>query len=513
MTYSLPSWTSTLRPHQLSGIEEILAAFDAGAKYVLLEAPPGAGKTLIADIVRQELDERAIYVCTNKSLQDQVECDFPAYPVLKGRDNYLSQRPPATCADCNKSETRACSYCEVPSACAYPTAKRRAAAAPCCVLNTSYFLSETNWTARSTFSGYPFVILDEADLLQGELSRHIEIPLTATLLADLKVKPVGKHAHRDKWQAWVTDDVLPALNKRIDGLRSLKDKATLQEERRLRSFLRIRSKLVGLTISANWVRTGWLDRECIFKPIEIDTLAKDALWRHADRWLLMSGSFLSPDMEAAWLGIPDGEWASVSIPSTFPAANRPVYPICKYSMSRSERDVSLPFVAGQLSQIMKRHPESRILVHVNSYQNARALHDLLQSSPRITSYFSARDRDRALRWYKKHPGAVLIAASMERGVDLPDEACDVCVVAKVPYPYLGDSQVSARMRLTNGRVWYSLETIRTVVQATQRGVRHVNDTCTTYILDKDWLRLYEEWGKYFPKWWKDAINFGSSGIR
>lgn len=515
MTYTLPSWTSALRPQQSSAVEDIKAAFDAGAKYVLLEAPPGSGKTLVADIVRQETGngKPAIYVCTNKSLQDQLERDFPQHPVLKGRDNYLSQRPPATCADCNKTESRPCTYCEVPSLCAYPVAKRRAKAAPCCVLNTAYFLSETNYTTNSSFTGYPFVILDEADLLQGELSRHIEIPLTAALLADLGIKPVGKHAHREKWQAWVTDDVLPALNKRIDGLRTLKDNATLQEERRLRSLQRIRSKLVGLTVSANWVRTGFLERECIFKPVEVDTLAKDALWRHADRWLLMSGSFLAIDYEAAWLGIPDGEWASVSVPSTFPAANRLVYSVCKYSMSRSEREASLPFIAAQISQIMKKHPTSRILVHVNSYQNTRDLYSLLHFSPRVLAYTNAKERGKMLRKYELTPGAVLIAASMERGIDLPDEACDVCIVAKVPYPYLGDAQVSARLRLTNGRVWYTLETIRTIVQATQRGVRHVNDHCTTYILDRDWLRLWEEWEKYFPKWWKDAVVFGSSGIR
>lgn len=513
MSYVLPPWAPTLRSHQAAAIEEVLHAYSQGAKYVLLDAPPGCGKTLVADIVRQELGVRkALHVCTTKGLQDQIMRDFPAHMVLKGRANYPSQTPPATAEDCNARDDHPCSFCPVPAMCAYKVAKVKAVSARCAVLNTSYLLAEANGSLRPAFSGYPFVVMDEADLLEDALGKYIEIPLTATLLDEIKVVPVGKHAHRDKWQEWVTDEVLPALLKRMKSLARKGDNASLWEQRRLRTLTRLTNKLAALNISTNWVRTGWLDRECIFKPVEINGLAVDALWRHAEKWLLMSGSFLALDVEAAKLGIPDGEWASVTVPSTFPAANRPVYPVCSHSMSRNERDASLPFIAARLNKIMKAHPTSRILVHVNSYQNARDLAHFLRSSSRVITYTQARERDQALRQYELKPGSVLIAPSMERGIDLPDEACDVCVIAKIPYPYLGDAQVAARMRLTNGRVWYTLETIKTIVQASQRGVRHVNDKCITYILDRDFLKLWEESGRYFPKWWKDAVVWDIAAI-
>ena len=48
----LPAWATTFRDVQVQAVAEVLEAFEAGAKVVMLDAPTGTGKTLIAEMVR-----------------------------------------------------------------------------------------------------------------------------------------------------------------------------------------------------------------------------------------------------------------------------------------------------------------------------------------------------------------------------------------------------------------------------------------------------------------------------
>jgi Rad3-related DNA helicase len=101
--------------------------------------------------------------------------------------------------------------------------------------------------------------------------------------------------------------------------------------------------------------------------------------------------------------------------------------------------------------------------------------------------------------------AVLLAPSFERGIDLPEEDCQVIIIAKVPYPYLGDKQISARMRTRGGQTWYAVQTIRSIAQMTGRGMRSAGDWCDTYVLDAQFRRIYKDHKRLFPKWWRESL--------
>src|SRR5215469_5482042 len=85
----LPPQFVSFRPHQITAVNQILRAFEMGARCVVLDAPTGSGKTLIAEAVRRMLRvETAAYVCSGKELQKQFEGDFPYSYLLMGRANY-----------------------------------------------------------------------------------------------------------------------------------------------------------------------------------------------------------------------------------------------------------------------------------------------------------------------------------------------------------------------------------------------------------------------------------------
>jgi Rad3-related DNA helicase len=100
----------------------------------------------------------------------------------------------------------------------------------------------------------------------------------------------------------------------------------------------------------------------------------------------------------------------------------------------------------------------------------------------------------------------MISPSMERGVDLPGGLCRVVIVAKMPYPSLGSPQVNKRIHTgSDGSLWYSRRTIRSLVQMTGRATRFLGDYSVNYILDQQFGNLFEKRGEIFPLWWKDAL--------
>jgi len=99
---------------------------------------------------------------------------------------------------------------------------------------------------------------------------------------------------------------------------------------------------------------------------------------------------------------------------------------------------------------------------------------------RMITYDSAQDRQSRLKEFKNAaPGAVLVASSMDRGINLPGNECRVIVVMKIPYLNLGDKQITTRLHSDKkgGQLWFSVNAVRTLVQMTGRAMRSVDDHC------------------------------------
>lgn len=195
--------------------------------------------------------------------------------------------------------------------------------------------------------------------------------------------------------------------------------------------------------------------------------------------------------------------------STFPVENRPVFIEDVASVTNKTKNEAWPAITQALGHLIDDNPGVRILVHTVSYQLTKFIHDNIVHDTRdttsIMSYRNAQDRERVLEEFLEVDDAVLLAPSFERGIDLPEEDCQVIVIAKVPFPYLGDKQIGARLRGQGGQNWYAVQTIRAIVQMTGRGMRSTEDWCDTVILDSQFKRLYRDNKRLFPRWWRDAL--------
>ena len=571
---------------QWDAICDIVVAFESGAKVVLLEAPTGAGKTLIAETVRRLLETRGVFTCTSISLQDQILRDFGDYAhVLKGRSNYPTlDNPSITADDCMKErailpactncpgwtskqstwgtsgltseddsiaegdgtgvqgswggdetgdvgvEAMHCTWCHPAHACPYELAKRGAIASRLAVLNTAYLLAETNKVAKSKFSNHPFIIIDEADTLERQLMGFVGVEISAKIRKMLGVGLPKKKTVADSWAEWIGEEVIPAVQSKMDEVdsrqRTLDGADTIETIRLRRRLERLWDDVGKLTtwnaeegkhvFSEGWVCTGYdKDNEnstVVFKPVTVEEYGQDQLWRHGQRFLVMSATFLSAQDTAEQLGLEDDEWAFVEVEYSFDPMRRPVFPLSVGVMNSKNKAEMYPKMIEAIADIMEDHPDVRILVHTHSYELTKAMYFAIRGmggefQRRVMTYLNAGEREQALRKYKTISNGVLFAPSFDRGVDLPDDECRVQIICKVPFPFLGDEQVSTRFYGTGmaGKIWFQMEALRTMIQQTGRAMRHDKDYCRTYILDSTFNRMWRDYRRLFPKWWESAI--------
>lgn len=503
----LPQWVKLIRPHQWLAYCDVLFHLDAGKKAVFVSAPTGSGKTLIGEMVRRSFAKPILYTCTTKTLQDQIEDDFSYAAVIKGRSNYPTLNHPGqkwlACDLCDKVlKDDPCTYCWDTGSCPYVVARDQAVNSPFTVANVAYLLAEGN-TPRSRFAGRSLVVVDEADALEDELMRYIEIALSPTLMKQLGIKPPEKKTVTESWQAWVVDTAIPALTVKIDSLKYSSDAKVIRTHKRL---VRLKDQLREVEFNDDWVYTGYEQGWVTFKPVKVTAEAPEYLWPLANQWILMSATIISAQQMAEDLGLEDDEWAVVEVESTFPVENRPIYVEPVANMTAKTKETEWPKLLKRLSQIADHHNE-RILVHTVSYKLAEYLANGLGS--RSLTYRNAKERESVLVKFRSSENAILLAPSFERGIDLPYDQCRVVVVAKVPFPNLGDKQVSKRLYSRGGKGWYSMQTIRSLVQMTGRAMRHEDDQCEIYILDAQFLsNIWKKSRHIIPSWWSDAI-YGS----
>jgi ATP-dependent DNA helicase DinG len=262
-----------------------------------------------------------------------------------------------------------------------------------------------------------------------------------------------------------------------------------------------------------WVFDDYQRGGATFRPIKVDKFGKERLWQHGKKWLLMSATVISPDTLAESLGW-DKSYGMVSVPHTFPVENRKVNVVPVASITHKTKDTSYPLLANAVANLADIHASERMLIHTVSYDLTNYLADFLKfstdsvDSARVLTYTRAGEREAVLAKFRKTVGGILLAPSMDRGVDLPGEDAQVVVIAKVPWGSLGSKQISQRKNSPGGDTWYSVEAIRSLVQMSGRHIRSADDRGVTYILDAQFgSNVWAKSRHLLPAWFKEALDF------
>lgn len=525
----VPTWARAFRQEQWDAALEVCEAFDSGCGLVFVDAPTGAGKTLLADLITRLMAQPGLYLCTTKSLQDQVLEDFEYARVLKGKANYptmFEPYPEYSGEDC--AGARDCHYCAPIANCPYRVAKQEAIRSQLAVINMAYWLREANYVRQPAFSLPPdpklsaelrgrrrrdggLIIIDECDTLEDQLLSFIEFSLSKARLRELKLEPPKKGVHKATIVKWMDEQMIPAL---VEVAKEYAKSPRLEDQRKARGMEMMvgqAKRVMPELIDENWLRD--YEREehvpLSLKPVRVDGYGPEMLWRHGGKFVLMSATIISPEEMANTLGY-TGQYATVRVPMSFDPAQRPIIVAGVANMTfKTERD-EFPKLVKAICNILKEHPDDRVLIHTVSYGRTKTLMQELRRARTgrpLMMYLNANEREHTLAAFRERAGAVLLAPSFERGIDLADDDCRVQIVAKMPYPNTSDPRVNARSHGPDGEGWMAVQTIRSLVQMTGRAVRSADDWCVTYILDQQFMsRVWKRNRNLIPEWWREAVD-------
>jgi Rad3-related DNA helicase len=508
------------RPGQQEAIQHIQ---ESDRKVVVVCGPTGSGKSLIG-MVTGSTHDRFCYLCSSKQLQRQLTHDFPEAKYMTGRGNFECNQDPHNRTADLCIHTKA-TPCDLKGVCNYEIHKRAVLDHPIQILNYHYLLNEANYVGK--FSDYPIIICDEADTLEGLLTGFIELRLSRSKLDTLNLSPPRYRTATAKnglvaWQKWAREESRKKVHNRLhqldDYMSNLDPNRELTQDdyrviREHRSLESLNSKLsiFSTHMDESWIfqeqsTNGHADR-WIFQPTWLtQDLSHQYFFQHGEKFVLMSATFPPKAVLAEMLGLSTEDIGYIELPSTFPESHRPVYlnPVADMSYRTFEDD--LPKLLSEIERILNKHPDEKGLIHSVSWKlDGRIMKHL--HNPRLI-FHSSNTKDEQLARFKASTNGVFVSPSSTRGVDLPDDDCRFIIIAKAPFQSLGDKLVSSRVHGNGmGAYWYRAVCALDLVQASGRGVRHKEDHCTTYLLDKQIEKLVVDNQNLFPRYWIKSVDY------
>lgn len=541
----------TIRPAQDRALNAWMKIINGDKRFAVFELPTGVGKSGIAYAIgawagSTTLDpdhqSGAYILTTQKSLQTQYLRDFGNRGMveLKGAVNYRCEDQDTDCQagrmlhkanraliqakrddpntapeDLLEFEAKHPIKC---GTCAYETAKGRFKAAPLGVTNFSYMLAESKHVR--TLRPRNVLIIDEAHNTETQLLSFVEIEITVQRADQVgapnppRIKPGEIIPARD----WVLQVFRPLLNVWIANL---KEELITTEfpDRRTKISARIAageqfdSRLEFLADNESmdeWFaysddKTGALK----LRPLTARCIAEDYLFRMGLKLLFLSATILDGRAFTKGLGLNGTDGGFLRVDSDFPVENRLIYQRPAGSMAFKHIDASIPHAVREVERILNRHGVDRGIVHTHSYRLTRAVAEHLRGTKHakriITHDNTPGSRDRAIYEHiNSTEPTVLLSPSMTEGLDLSEDLSRFQIIMKVPYPYLGDPFVRARM--AHDARWLTWQTALTLVQATGRSIRSMEDRATTYVTDSDFDNFLARATDILPAWWKAALR-------
>lgn len=512
------------RGYQRETLDSIRDAYQAGNDVVIVRAPTGSGKSLLARAIcgcaRQPSEAEAgevlgAYYTTPQvsQLEDVADDDLLTdLAIVRGKHNYDCVLPdehdtPVDQAPCVRKSGYDCS---IRHRCPYYRDRAIAAEKPIAAMTLAYFMQ----TAGSTVFGPRDVcVIDEAHGLAEWAETYATIklsPRTVPGWADISVPAIEDLEDC----AAFAERLIGHLDRRLDAVTG-KDVLSPAE-------VQIRDKCRDRKSELAWFMedvftddgTTWLvDQAAAGKPIAIKPLEparylNHTVWDRASKFALLSATVLDKDAFCHSVGLNPDTVAIVDVPHTFPLENRPLLDATCGKMTYEHRDEVLPQVATTIRQILQNHTGEKGIVHCHSYSIQNRLQSLLAETPADSRLWvhDGDDRDDTLAAWKRSDGdGVFLSVKMEEALDLDGDLARFQVLCKAPFPNTHDSRVAHR--LENDRWdWYYRRAIRTIIQACGRVVRSPDDYGATYLVDDSLLDCFDRGAHALPQWFVDQVE-------
>ena len=504
MTSPFPSPTELGLPYPTWRVGQRTAirhALHASTPHVVINAPTGSGKSIIASALPRLAPERRHVILTaTKGLMDQYRQPFPFLTDLRGAGNYrcraavdemkewfpIRRRDRVMCDDgpCHVGES--CTLKE--DGCEYFDAKRAFIASQSGLTNYSAWLA--NRRAGQGLGSADMLVCDEAHALPEQLmsAYGVDVPM---FLFDGKVAPRGYK----EWQRWAVQQ-LDQLAKTSDEERSGAKREQLSRGLKLLA-----------TMDETW---AWDvgDRGYRFEPT-IPRLLLPLLqtFDGTSRVVYLSATITPATLEM--LDVPEQDITYCTLPSSFPVARRPIYvvPGVRNDYRSMKHEGNRDRLAELIEDYCELYDDRRGIIHSVSFSRAEEIYSAAMGyayGGRMILHKRGVTASAFLcQFAQAGPTAIAVSPSLMTGFNFPYRAAEFQLVVKLPFPNTQSSIMKARIRSTPR--YRDHHTMTHLVQACGRINRAEDDQGETVILDSHMGWWYRDNRDLAPDWFDEAI--------
>ena len=362
--------------YQLECLEAIIREFCTGKEFVMVEAPTGTGKTPIAGGAGRFYNTANILTST-KQLQNQYLNQISMSKSVKGRGNFgcLLANCKTDKAQCRfdkdfycihapdsegekyayESYRRGSRFWNTDRHCPYWEQKADAIKTDMVVHNFAYYLYESNFAGD--FGPRGILVCDEGHNAERQIMGFYELSLSERVLKRYGMKfPLLGLSNHSSVQKWLSAIENIAEQATIVKMRSMDKRVKTAMEELIENIMRTHDKISSNP--KNWVANfneSTKDLKVSFKPIRVREYASGALFEGNKRNLLLSATFLDPDTIMESLGIDPSKCTYITLPSTFPIENRPIYVDTVGSMAWKNIESTLPRLCRKVDEIISKY--------------------------------------------------------------------------------------------------------------------------------------------------------------
>lgn len=525
----------TPRATQVKVIKAIDQAFRDGKKFIILRAPVGSGKSAIAmTFARAYLDSHVI--TPRKSLQDQYYADFKDDIVLmKGRNSYpctLESTPTQyrkviqlvkeghvkapgrgedSCSDgpCRNSKSTWDMCNKLHGPCPYNVAIETAQEHHTIVHNIHSFIFQTNFGAK--FEKRDLMILDEAHEIEGIIREFVSKKFSVGQIIAPADQPSFETV--DGWcDYFLGSEFVPAeseadvrAKERDPEYKSPRDEYIISVEN-LRANSEYYEKAFSVRPGRVFSGTREVGTSFEFVPHSIGNAGHRYLFDYGDKVLLMSGTIYDHNIYCRSIGINPNDALSIDIPSSFPAANRPVYMKAEYQTNTSfaEWRSNFPEMIKIIDRIQNIFKDVKGLIHAPSYEAAGEIASFVPGR-RLVTHGKHDFQEKLEEFYSSKEPLIFVSPVCQQGVDFKDDRARFQIITRVPYLNTSDPFVSHMMQ--NNFDWYNYQALIIFGQQLGRPVRSERDFGATFLLDERFNKFISRNSKKLPRWVQDSFIY------
>jgi Rad3-related DNA helicase len=496
----------SFRPGQEECINQLVDASDTGVAE--LSAPTGAGKSILLYVTGKLLldkgFEKVIYTSPQISLVDQLERDnMPGTVTLKGQSNYK-------CDVIEGLDVSVCPKRAMEGRAFYPCPECTYYHLKSAFQNTDFGIATLDLVlTNKKLADADVLIVDESQQWEPALLRHYEVNLPLDI-DEQNIIP-GLQA----WSKSLDQDYSSLQEEQLELYPSMRkrpiSRTTMDSWQKLyRKITRMENSIKKVDEIKGLINAGW--------PWLISD-TKDDYGKEHKTFKLVTGARLFAQMQEKYeyiilasgtptTSVMTNDFTRVSMPAPIPVEDRRVIfdPVGKMSMKYKE--ATLPKMANKIVELHNASKQCT-LVHCHTYDIANNLYARIRRKVPVICQTKETRKDKvALEEWKKMDEGVFLSVNYTEGIDLWQEKFNLNLIAKVPYPNLGDAWMVKRNEYDEKKhgfkLWYTLCTIVNVQQASGRTSRGKYPS-TTRILDSSFGGLYRQNARLFEPYFCDAL--------